>query len=344
MSRFLVTGATGFLGSYVVAELLSRGHQVVALVRPSSKSAADHLATICREAGVEGAAEIASGDILDGASIEAAAKGCDGLIHCAGKVSRDPADAELLYRVHVEGTRNALDAARRAGVRRAIVASTSGTIAVSDDAKVVRNESAPPPMDLIARFPYYRSKLFAEMAALERNDPPAFEVVVVSPTLLLGPGDLHGSSTGDVADFIEQRIPAVPGGGLSFVDARDAAVALVLAWGSGRAGERYLVSAQNLTLAAFCSKLERLSGVPAPMFRAPRSLGLAKIGAAVDRALAKRWGVKPRLDETSLEMAQLFWYVDASKAKDELGWVPRDPIDTLSETVGDLRQRGVVWG
>ena len=71
---------------------------------------------------------------------------------------------------------------------------------------------------------------------------------------------------------------------------------------------------------------------------------LAKAGAYLDRALAKRTNTKPRLDETSLEMAQYFWYVDATKAKEELGWVARDPQDTLMETVADLRERGVVWG
>lgn len=329
--RSLITGATGFLGRYVTEELLLRGHEVVALVRGEA-------------AGLPDGVVIARGDLLDAACVEQAAAGCDALFHCAGKVSRDPADAEELYRVHVTGTKTVLDVARRAGVRRAVVASTSGTIAVSEDPAEVRDERAAPPVDLIGRWPYYRSKLYAEMAALERNDPPAFEVVVVSPTLLLGPGDVRCSSTGDVADFIDQRLPMLPGGGLSFVDARDAASAMLLAWENGRPGERYLVAAQNLTMAAFCGKLERLSGVKAPAARAPRSLTLARVGAALDRALAERTHTKPRFDETSLEMAQCFWYVDASKAKDELGWVPRDPQDTLRETIDDLRERGVVWG
>ncbi|NUP07406.1 MAG: NAD-dependent epimerase/dehydratase family protein [Polyangiaceae bacterium] len=330
--RLFITGGTGFLGRYVVDELLARGHEVVALVRnPSEAALPDGVVTV-------------TGDILDAASVEAAAAGCEAVFHCAGKVSRDPADAEVMHKVHVEGTKTVLDAVRRAGVKRAVVASTSGTIAVTTDPDDIRDETASPPTDLIGKWPYYRSKLYAEMAALDRNDPPNFEVVVVSPTLLLGPGDVHGSSTGDVADFIDGRIPAVPGGGLSFVDARDAAQAMVLAWENGQAGERYLVAAQNLTMATFCGKLERISGVRAPAARVPRSVLLAKASAYLDRALAKRTNVKPRLDETSLEMAQYYWYVDSTKAREQLGWVPRDPQDTLADTVRDLRDRGVVWG
>jgi len=329
MSRVLVTGGTGFLGAHLIHLLLEQGHEVVALVRESA-----HVIPI--------GSHPAHGDILDAASVEAAAQDCEAVFHCAGKVSRDPADAEELQRIHVEGTKTVLDACKKAGVRRAVVASTSGTVALTRDAKEIRNEDAPAPMDLIAAFPYYRSKLFAEMAALERNAPD-FEVVVVCPTLLLGPGDARGSSTGDVVDFLDGRVPFIPGGGLSFVDARDAAQALILAFESGVAGERYLVAAQNLTLEAFFRKLERISGVHAPTLRAPANPWLAKVGVEIDKRIAKRLGTAPRLSAVSAEMAQYFWYVDSTKARDVLGWEPRDPMETLADTVTDLRARGVVW-
>ncbi len=334
MTRALITGASGFLGRHLVDLLLEREHEVVALVHEASHDGANLPAGVIKHGG----------DVLSPASVLDAARGCEVIFHLAGRVSRDPKDAEGLHRLHVEGTKIALDAAREAGVRRAVVASTSGTVAVSADAKDVRSEAAPPPMELIARWPYYRSKLFAEMAALERNHPPEFEVVVVCPSLLLGPGDERGSSTGDVADFIEGRLPAIPGGGLSFVDARDAAQALLLAWERGRPGERYLVAAQNLTLDAFCQKLERISGVKAPALRLPRSPLLSKLGSLLDEAVAERLSTKPRFDPVSTEMAQYFWYVDSSKARDELGWEARDPNETLVDTVDDLRSRGVVWG
>jgi dihydroflavonol-4-reductase len=330
MSKVLVTGGTGFLGRPLVEALASEGHEVVVLARSEARFDSERVTT-------------RRGDVLDRASVEQAAQGCEAVFHCAGLVSRDPDDAERLHRVHVEGTKITLDAARSAGAKRAIVASTSGTVAVSDDPDDVRDESAPEPLRLIARFPYYRSKLFAEKAALERNAAGSFEVVVVCPTLLLGPGDVHGSSTNDVVDFLEEKLPAIPGGGLSFVDARDAALGMLLAWQRGRGGERYLLSARNLTMRAFCGRLERISGVKAPRLSTPASPMLGRIAAELDRRLAERLGTKPRLDAQTAEMAQLFWYVDASKAERELGWKPRDPMDTLSETVADLYARGIVW-
>jgi dihydroflavonol-4-reductase len=333
MTRILLTGATGFLGRHLIPTLTAAGHEIVALCRKDEPDLA---------ALGAGRLTVRRGDVLDGASVKAAAEGCEALFHCAGKVSRKPEDAEELYRLHVEGTKITLDACRAAGVRRVVLASTSGTVAVSEDPKEVRNEEDEAPMALIARWPYYRSKLYAERAALDRSGP-GFEVVSVNPTLLLGPGDVHGSSTGDVASFLEEKVPIVPAGGMSFVDARDAAVAMLLAFERGRAGERYLIAAVNLTIEAFFARLERLSGVRAPRLRTPRSLMLARAGASLLERVSKHVPIDASIDRISVEMAQCFWYVDAHKAKTELGWGPRDPSETLADTIDDLRSRGVVW-
>jgi dihydroflavonol-4-reductase len=329
MSRYLVTGSTGFLGNHLVTLLLSAGHEVVALCRREASSLAEKGVTV------------RLGDVLDGAQVKAAAEGCEGVFHCAGMVSRRREDAEALYRLHVEGTKTTLDACRESGVRRAVIASTSGTIAVSKAPEVL-DESAEPPVEIIAGWPYYRSKLYAERAAMDRS-AAGFEVVSVNPSLLLGPGDVNGSSTSDVVSFLEKKVPIVPAGGLSFVDARDAASAMALAMEKGRPGQRYLVGAANMTLEAFLGRLSRISGVPAPTLRAPRSVLLAKAGAELLKRASKHLPIEMDLDPVSAEMSAYFWYLDAGKAKRELGWTHRDPMETLSETVEDLRARGVVW-
>lgn len=338
MSRYLVTGATGFLGRHLVRALLDQGHTVCALVRRPG-----------RDLG-PGVIEI-EGDVLDRASVERAAAGCDGVFHAAGRVSRKPEDAEALYTLHVEGTKNVLDACVAKSVRRVVLASSSGTLAVSDDPDHVATEEDEAPIGLLQRWPYYRSKLFAERAALGRHGAElaaggTLEVISVNPTLLLGPGDVNGSSTEDVRLFLERKIPAVPPGGISYVDVRDAADAMALAMERGVGGRRYLIGACNLTLEEFFARLERVSGVRAPLLpmpRAQKARELARTGAELLERLSTRLGVPVAVDPVSLDMAHFYWYLDASLAEAELGWSPRDPTETLVDTVRDLEERGVVW-
>jgi dihydroflavonol-4-reductase len=323
VSKFWVAGATGFLGSHLVSALAGRGHQVVAV----SKSGGPNVAAV---------------DVLDEAAVSASARGCDGAFLVTGRVSRDRHDAEILHRDNVLGTESALRALRAAGIKRVVVASTSGTLAVSREAASIADESCRAPLEIIARWPYYRTKLYAERSALEANDAGKFEVVVVNPSLLLGPGDLRESSTGDVRLFLERSIPATPAGGMAFVDARDAAVGLLQAFEKGRAGERYLLNAKNMTIAAFFQRLERISGVKAPALRMPSSRPLALgLNQMFTKAVEAIGGRAP-IDEISVEMAQYFWYCSAEKAERELGFVARDPGETIRDTIDDLVKRKVV--
>ena len=168
----------------------------------------------------------------------------------------------------------------------------------------------------------------------------------VNPSLLLGPVaqsaeggarkhqiDARGSSTDDIRMVIERRVPAVPPGGASFVDARDAALAMVLAIERGKPGERYLVTACNITLRELFGRVARIAGVPAP------AIGIPRVLAGVLSKAGPRMGVY----RTSLEMARHYWYASSAKAERELGWSARDPNQTLAATVRDLRDWGAVW-
>jgi dihydroflavonol-4-reductase len=325
MARYWVGGATGFLGSHLVRALIDGGHDVVA---------------VSRGGGEIHGVSVQKVDILDPERVAASARGVDGAFLVAGKVSRSPEDAEELHRANVLGTRAALAGLRSAGVRRVVHASTSGTIAVSTEAHVA-DESSPAPLELLARWPYYRSKYHAELEALEANTPAAFEVVVVNPSLLLGPGDLRASSTGDVRRFLDGEILATPRGGIALVDVRDAARGMALAMERGAPGERYLLSAANLSIAAFFGRLERITGVPAPAVRLPRSPALAVGVTELFGRAVKAIGGELPMDSISVELGQHYWYCDAAKAIRDLGFSPRDVTDTLRDTVEDLVLRGV---
>jgi dihydroflavonol-4-reductase len=326
--RFWVGGATGFLGSHLVQALSRRGDQVVA---------------VSRGGGQVGGVSVTPIDVLDEAAVAQSASGCDGAFLCTGKVTRDPDASAELYRLHVEGTRSALRGLRAAGVRRVVVASTSGTLAVSKDSNRIADEGCRAPLEVIAGWPYYRSKVYGEREALEHNQPPEFEVIIANPSLLLGPGDVRESSTKDVRQFLEGVVPATPAGGIAYVDVRDAADGMLLAFDRGRPGERYILNAHNVTLAAFFQRLERISGVRAPRLKLPSSRPLALgIGKLFTKAV-KAIGGEPPVDEASLQMAQYYWYCDSAKAERELGFRPRDPAQTLLDTIDDLVARKVVF-
>ncbi len=323
--KFWVGGATGFLGTHLVQLLSEQGHE---------------LSLVSRRGGEVGGQRAQAVDVTDADAVAASARGCEGAFLATGLVSRRREDAAELHRANVVATRQALAGLRAAGVRRVVVASTSGTLAVGTDPDHVFDEASEAPLELIASWPYYRSKHYGEREALEANHPPEFEVVIVNPSLLLGPGDTRESSTEDVRRFLEREIPALPAGGMAYVDVRDAALGLLLAFESGRAGERYLLNAKNLTVAAFFQRLERLTGVPAPKLKLPASRALASGVNHLFSGAIRRLGGEPPVDEVSLEMAQCYWYCSAEKAERELGWASRDPNETLRDTVQDLVSRG----
>jgi dihydroflavonol-4-reductase len=241
-----------------------------------------------------------------------------------------------MYAVHVEGTRLLSDAAKTAGVKTIVVASTSGTIAVTSDGDIIPDELYPPPLDIITRWPYYASKVYQEMAALERFHGKGLRLVIVNPSLLLGPGDDRLSSTKVVLDFLSRKIGAVPTGGLSFVDVRDAARTFRIAMKKGRHGERYLLGAANWTFERFFGRLERLTKISAPKLALPSKFMVA--GSKLVDSLFKQWDLASPVEPGAIEMAQYFWYLNCAKAARELGFKPRDPGETLHDTVVYLRE------
>src|SRR5919202_1734763 len=301
----LVTGGTGFLGSHLVRLLVAEGVKPLRVLTTSAPAWLEEL-------GVEPL----EGSVTSPEVVARAVEGAAEVYHLAGRVSREPSDAHEMYRLHVEGTRVLCEAAARAGVRSMVLASTSGTIAVTEDGEVVPDEDWPTPLEIISR----------------KNR----RLVRMNPSLLLGPGDERLSSTKVVLDFLARKIPTVPKGGLSFVDARDAAAAFRAAMERGAHGERYLLGSANWTFDRFFGRLERITKVPAPFLSLPSKLSLA--GARGLSSLYKHWKLAPPVEPAEIEMADYFWYLDASKARAELGFDPRDPQETLLDTVTYVRE------
>jgi dihydroflavonol-4-reductase len=321
--KILITGGTGFLGVHIVRQLLDAGAKNLRVMASS-------VSTWMADAGVEAV----NGSVTNRETVAEAVRNVSAIFHLAGKVSRDNGDAALMNKVHVEGTRVLCEAAKEAGVQTMVLASSSGTIAVSEDEQVF-DETFPQPVEVISQWAYYASKYYQERTALENFDGNGRKLVIMNPTLLLGPDDERLSSTKIVLDFLGRKIPYCPSGGLSIVDARDAATAFVNALEKGGHQEKYLLGAGNMTFAEFFGRLERLSGVSAPMLKMPKAFAVA--GSSFIESVFKNWGKASPVASKEVEQAEHFWYLDASKAQDELGFSPRDPQETLNDTIKYMR-------
>lgn len=322
--KILITGGTGFLGTHIVRQLIDAGESNLRV-----------LASSVPEWMKDGGVEAVNGSVTDRDTVADAVRNVSAVFHLAGKVSRDNEDAAAMNKVHVEGTRILCEAATAAGVKTIVLASSSGTIAVSEDEQLF-DETFPQPVDVISQWAYYASKYYQERAALENFDGDGRKLVIMNPTLLLGPEDERLSSTKIVLDFLGRKIPYCPGGGLSIVDTRDAAAAFISALEKGRHQERYLLGSANMTFAEFFARLERLSGIAAPMLKMPKSLAVA--GSSLIESVFKNWGKASPVASKEVEQAEHFWYFDSSKAEDELGFTPRDPQETLNDTIKYLQE------
>jgi dihydroflavonol-4-reductase len=304
----LVTGASGFLGWHVARLLVERGRHVRALVRPGSA---------VRELDVE----TVTGDLRDAASLRRAVAGCSDVFHVAADYRLWAPNPSELYQSNVDGTRNLLESAREAGVERVVYTSTVGCIGVPPDHP--GDETQPVSLDEMTGA-YKRSKFLAEQVALEYARA-GFSVVIVNPTAPVGDHDFKPTPTGKIIlDFLRGAMPAFIDTGLNLVDARDTAEGHLLAHERGRAGERYILGAENLTLAQILARLAQLTGRRAPIVRLPYAVAYA--AGVVTTALARVTGRPPRAPLDAVRMAKKKMWVSVEKARKELGFSPA-PVD-----------------
>ena len=315
MKPTLVTGASGFLGWHVARCLVERGHTVRALLREGSR--VDDLPV-----------EPVTGDLRDAASLERAAAGCGLVFHVAADYRLWAKDPREIYRSNVEGTRNLLAAAQKAGVERVVYTSTVGCIGIPHGG--IGDEDTPVSLEQMAGH-YKRSKFLAEQVALEFARA-GMDVTIVNPTAPIGDHDLKPTPTGKiVVDFLRGDMPAFIDTGLNVVDARDTAEGHLLACEHGRKGERYILGSENLTLAQILAKLAAITGRRAPTIQLPYAV--AYCAGICSTAWAEVTGRPPRVPLEAVRMARKKMWVSHEKARRELGFQPQPAEAALRRAV-----------
>ncbi len=304
--KALVSGASGFVGAAVARVLLAAGWQVRALVRAGSDRR--NLSGLALETVV--------GDLTDVPSLYRAVDGCDALFHVAADYRLWVPDPQSMYQANVEGTRNLLAAARRAGVTRTVYTSSVACIGLPADGGLGTEATPVSLADMVGH--YKRSKFLAEQVALEaaaRGEP----VVIVNPAAPIGPRDLKPTPTGQIVlDAALGRTPAYIDTGLNIVHVDDVAAGHLQAYARGNIGERYILGGENLPLRDILTEVARLAGRSPPRVRLPHALVLPIAYAA--EGLARLRGTPTRITVDSVRMARKRMYFSSAKAERELGY------------------------
>jgi dihydroflavonol-4-reductase len=327
MTRALVTGSTGCVGSNLVAALIERGIEVVGLRWGNAP-------TIALD-GLD--LDLVCGDILDIETLHPAMEDVDWVFHVAAIADDwNHSDSEI-YRTNVQGTRNALAAAYDAGVSRFVLTSSAAALGAPRAGRALLDETCEfnlPPSDWV----YGHSKALAEQAVAEYVER-GLHAVCVLPTMIMGPGDVTCIGGQFVTRAVRGDLFPLPAGGTNVIDARDVARAHVAAAQRGAPGDRFVLGGHNMTHSEYLSVIEGVVGVEVKRLLLPRwTLPSLANGVTVLRSL----GARPFVDRARILLSAECMFYDNSKAVRELGLTVRPFAETVSDTFHWYESHGLL--
>jgi dihydroflavonol-4-reductase len=315
----LVTGAAGHLGNVLVRELVAHGGAVRAFILPGEDRSS--------LAGLE--VEFIEGNILDPHSLDIAMQGIEVVYHMAALVSISTGQEALLHRVNVDGTRNVIEAAHRAGVRRLVYTSSIHALARPPEGIAI-DESMPFDIHNPAG-PYDQTKAEASLIAKEAATLGQ-DVVIVCPTGVIGPFDYRRSEMGEmILDWMGKKINFIITGFFDFVDVRDVAHGHILAAEKGRSGEAYILGGERISLDALVRQVKGFARSKAPFITVPVSVAL--FATNFTQWYYQATHTRPRFTRYALETVTSNSKISSQKASRELGYTPRSLTETLRDTV-----------
>lgn len=311
--RYLVTGATGFIGRYVVRALLQRGSAVRVFCRDASKA---------RQLFGD-RTEIAIGDLRNPSSMTSACREVTVIIHIGGVYQFGRRARSAMVAANVRGTEYLLAAARTAHVQRFVLASSNSVLSSRGD--LVTEQDFPEHVS--PREPYRWSKWLSEKAALNAV-AQGVPVTIASLSSPIGAEDEAPTPTGQIIrDFLAGKFLFSARVALNFIHVAELAEGILVTADKGRVGERYLLGHHNVWLDDFLALAAQCSGRRKPRYKLPHPLVM--MAGAVGELVGSRrvcW-------ETAAHAGHHQW-LDCQKTVSELGWRPVTPLETaIAEAV-----------
>lgn len=325
----LVTGATGFVGSAVARALAARGHALRLLVRNGGD-----------RRNIDGLdAELVEGDLGKPETFARALEGTSVLFHVAADYRLWVPDPAAMMKANVEGTRQLMLAAQAAGVERIVYCSSVAALGLIGDGSVA-DETTPVHEHAIIGV-YKQSKYLAEQAVLALVRDHGLPAVIVNPSTPVGPRDIKPTPTGAmIRDAAAGKMPAYVETGLNLVHVDDVAEGHMLAFEKGRIGERYILGGEDMSLKNVFALVSDVAGVKAPRIQ----LGQRVLWpvAIASEALARGFGIEPRVTREMLAMSKKKMFFSSDKARRELGYAPRPAREAVADAVAWFRQTGMI--
>lgn len=326
--KVFVTGATGFVGGWLVKELVQQGHQVSCLVRSPEKC--DDLNDLD--------IELLKGDVTDLDSIVKNLQSTETVFHLAGVVGYSRAARHLMDQVNVQGTKNVIEAMKTKSVTKMVYMSSVVAIGASFDGKQPLDESSKYNIKHL-NLGYFETKRLAEEAVFAANSSGEIQAVAVNPSTIYGPGDAKKGSRKTQLKVAQGKFPFYTSGGVSIISVRDVITATLTAWEKGRNGERYILSGENITIKKLFEIIAELAGVDPPKIYLPNPVvhGLGKVGDFLENV-----GKKGPINSENAWTSTMFHWFSNEKAKRDLNLQPMNARQAIAESVGWIKQQGMI--
>ena len=326
--KVVVTGANGFLGSWLTKQLAQEGYDVHILARPTSDLS-----------DLKGANfKTLIGDVTDSSSLEKAFADAEGVFHLAGVVAYRHEDRALMEKVNVQGTANVVQAAEKMKVPKVLHLSSVVAIGASKSAKNILNEDSPYTIGNL-NLGYFETKRKAELLVKAASDRGAFKAIIVNPSTIYGAADAKKGSRSVQVKVAQGRFPFYTPGGASIVGVEDVIDGIMKAWDKGRPGERYILSHENWTVKELFTAIAEEAQVEPPKYKLP-SFVLHSVGFLGDAL--RPLGVKGPVTRENAWTSTMFHWFDNSKARRELGFNPRPAREAIQKSVRWMKDNGLL--